>query len=126
MTENGSGEHNADGSKTITSNAALREIAANFMATATARFTETCEKFGISEGVARSLLAKTLLLDEPANAGAFEVAWSDIYDATVATTEAAHNVTVEADCYYVDVLSNDTGDSVLCMWGDSVADDTPD
>ena len=107
----------------VSPNAALCEITADFIATIAARFTETCEKFGISEDVAESLLAGTLLLDEPANAEAFEVAWSDIYDATVAATEAARNVTIDADCYYVDVLSNDTGDSVLCMWGGSVACD---
>lgn len=104
-------------------NETLHTVATNFMQTLAARFAETCRKFGISEETAGALLTGTLLIDEPPKAEAFEVAWSDEHDAIIARTEKEHNVKIEADCYYVDIVSNDTGDSVLCMWGDKVADD---
>ena len=121
MPKSDSGERHADGNKTMP-NAALQAVATNFMRTMAARFAETCRKFGISEATAGTLLTGTLLLDEPANAEAFEVAWSDAYDALVARTEEEHNVKIEADCYYVEVLETSTGDSVFCEWGDSLAD----
>lgn len=126
MPKNDSGDHVADAGKTIDPNAALQAVAARFMQTLAARFAETCRKFGISEETAGALLTKTLLLDEPANAEAFEVAWSEVYDAVVAATEKEHGVKIEADCYYVEVLETATGDSVVCEWGDEVADDGSD
>jgi|LGVE01.1.fsa_nt_gb hypothetical protein len=140
MAENDSGKRHADGNKTIidssnhiadagkmvSPNAALRAVAAQFMQTMASRFAETCHKFGISEKTAGALLAGMLLLDEPENAEAFEVEWSDVYDMTLAATEAEHDVTIETDNYHVEVVGNDTGDSVLCEWGDSLANDRSD
>ena len=121
-----SDERHVAGNETIDPNAALRAVAAQFMRTMAARFTETCRKFGISEEIAGALLTKTLLLDEPTNAEAFEVAWSDEHDAIIARTEKEHGVQIEADCYYVEVLETATGGSVFCEWGDSLADDGSD
>ena len=119
MLENDSGERHVAGNTTI-----LHAVAAQFMQTMATRFAETCRKFGISEETAGTLLTGTLLLDEPANAEAFEVAWSDVYDATLAATEAEHGVKIETDSYYVEVVENDTGESVMYSWdGDLVADD---
>ena len=117
-----SDEHVANVNKMVSPNTALRAVAADFMQTMAACFADTCRKFGISEETAGALLTGTLLLDEPKNAEAFEVAWSDVYDGVVARTEAEHGVKVEADCYYVEVLETATGDSVVCEWGDSLAD----
>lgn len=118
MPENDSGERHVAGNETI-----LRTVAARFMQTMAARFAETCQKFGISEETAGALLTGTLLLDEPANAEAFEVAWSDVYDETLAATEAEHGVKIETDSYYVEVVEIDTGESVMYSWGgDLVAD----
>lgn len=124
MPENDSGEHVANAGKTIIPLETLHAVAANFMQTMAARFAETCLKFGISEETAGALLTGTLMLDEPVNAEAFEVAWSDVYDATLATTEAEHGVKIETDSYYVEVVEIDTGESVMYSWaGDLVADD---
>lgn len=123
MPKNDSGEHIADVSKMVVPNAALRAVAAQFMQTMTASFAETCRTFGMSEDTAGALLTGTLILDEPPNAEAFEVAWSDEHDAITARTETEHNVKIETDCYYVEVLDIPTGDSVVCEWGDLLADD---
>ncbi len=122
MVENDSGEHIADVSKMVLPNSALQDVTIQFMRTMASRFAETCHKFGISEKTAGALLTGVLVLGEPENAEAFEVEWSDVYDATLAATEAEHGVKIEADNYYVEVINTDTGDSVLCEWGDSLAD----
>jgi len=109
-------DHSADVSKMVSPEDALNTIAANFMATMAARFVETCRKYGFSEEVAGTLLTGTLL-EEPPNAGAFEAEWSDVYDVTIARTESEHNVKIESDGGWVEVVANDTGESVSCLWG---------
>lgn len=118
-----SGDHVVDVSKMVAPNDVLRAVAAQFMRTMAARFAETCREFEMSERTAGALLTGTLIIDEPANAEAFEVAWSDVYDATLAATEAEHGVKIEADNHYVEVVENATGDSVFCEWGDDLAND---
>lgn len=125
MPKNDSGDHIVDVSKMVRIGA-LHTVASQFMQIVAVRFAGLCSKFKISEEVAGALLTGALLLDEPANAEAFVVAWSDVYAAIVVEVEAEHGVTLETDCYYVEVVDSNTGESVLCSWEDGDADDRSD